>query len=294
MDWLGFPPLSSLRAFSALAETGTAVAAGEKLNVSHAAISQQIKALESRLGLTLVDRSGRSLALTTEGQQLAEALAEGFEGISRTINILTCADADRPLQISTTQLFAVGWLMPRLQSFQERHPDINLLINPTAQVVDMEAGGVDVALRFGAGHWPGLEAELLIPTDVVVAAAPSLIGGKSFEEPKDLVELPWLQELETSDVPDWLRRHEVTHDRLRTIQLPGNLMLEGARRGQGILIASFSNLQADIEAGKLVELFRDAGDTGYFIVTRPGVLRPSAKAFVNWLRRQRKINGKGK
>ena len=85
MDWLALPPLTALRAFAALAETGSAVAAGERLNVSHAAISQQLKTLEAHMGVTLVDRSGRQLALTPEGQRLAEALTAGFGTIARSV-----------------------------------------------------------------------------------------------------------------------------------------------------------------------------------------------------------------
>ncbi len=288
MNWLDLPPLTSLRAFSALAETGSAVSAGAKLNVSHAAISQQIKALEAHMNVALVDRSGRQMSLTENGQQLADALKLGFEGIARCIDALTGADADRPVQVSTTQLFAVGWLMPRLQRFQIAHPEINLMINPTPQVIEMEPGGVDVALRFGTGDWPGLDSYLLVPSDIVVAASADLVGSKDYQDPVELCCFPWLQELGSADVPDWLRRHGVPYDRLRSIEMPGNLILEGARRGQGIIIASYSNLQSDIETGRLRELFRDRGETGYFLVTRPGVLRPSAKAFVNWLKTEAK------
>ena len=290
MDWLTFPPLTALRAFAALSEAGSASAAGARLNVSHAAISQQVKALEAHLGVALVDRSGRQLTLTGEGHRLAEALMQGFGTIAQVVDAMTGAEQDRPVQISTTQLFAVGWLMPRLQRFQVAHPEVNLMINPTPQVIDMATGSVDLALRFGKGDWPGLISELLIPTDMVVAAAPSLVGEGAYDNPTDLLSYPWLQELGTADVPDWLRRQGVEFNKLRSIEMPGNLMLEGARRGQGVMVASYSNVEADIEAGQLRELFRDAGDTGYFIVTRPGVARPAAKAFIAWLRREAKLD----
>lgn len=284
MDWLKLPPLSALRAFSALAETGSAVAAGAKLNVSHAAISQQVRALEAHMNVALVDRSGRRLTLTAQGQELADALQLGFEAIARSIDTLTGADAERAVQVSTSQMFAVGWLMPRLQRFQSSHPDINLLINPTPELVELVPGGIDIALRFGKGSWPGLEAELLVPSDNVVAAAPALVGDAQFSDPSDLLHFPWLLELGIGTVPDWLRQHGLPQERLRSIEIPGNLILEGARRGQGVIIASYANLQPDIEEGRLRELFRDAGETGYYIVTRPGVLRPSARAFVAWLK----------
>ncbi|MEO0751909.1 MAG: LysR family transcriptional regulator, partial [Pseudomonadota bacterium] len=175
MNWHTLPPLSALRAFAAFTEAGTVAKAGDALGVSHAAVSQQIRALEGHMGLTLVDRSSRALELTPEGAQLAEALTEGFGVMDRSIAALTGADAQRPVHISTTQLFAMTWLMPRLLDFQDKHPGIDLMVNPSAELTDPGPGGFDLALRFGSGNWPGLEAEMLVPTDIVVTAAPALV-----------------------------------------------------------------------------------------------------------------------
>ncbi|MEM8582271.1 MAG: LysR family transcriptional regulator [Pseudomonadota bacterium] len=288
MKFLNLPPLTALRAFLALAETGSAVAAGRALNVSHAAVSQQIRGLEDHMGVPLVDRSGRALALTAEGKDLAEALRVGFGAIERTVNAITGADAERAVQVSTTQLFATTWLMPRLLDFQKRHPDIDLMVNPVAALHDPEPGGIDVALRFGSGDWPGLESEMLVPTDIVITAAPSLVGDCKIESPCDLLRFPWLEELHGSSSTDWLQKHGVTEGRVRQwTHVPGNLMLDGARAGQGIICTALSSVEEDLALGRLKLLFRDEGDTGYHLVTRPGVLRPKAKAFVNWLRRQK-------
>jgi len=294
IDWPILPPLSALRAFAALAESGSVVEAGQKLNVSHAAISQQIRALEMHMGLSLVDRSGRKLELTGDGRQLADALIEGFGCISRTAAALTGADADRPLQVSTTQLFATTWLMPRLLDFQDENPGIDLMVNPATALSDPEPGGIDLCLRFGDGNWPGLEVEMLVPTDIVVTATPSLVGECDILEPKDLLQFPWLQELGTSGSMDWLRSHGVAEGRVKSLtHVPGNLMLDGARAGQGVISTAMSSVEADVRAGRLRVLFRDRGDTGYHIVTRPGVLRPPAKAFVRWLRRQKHVGATG-
>lgn len=288
MDWRNLPPLASLRAFAAFAETGSVQKAGDALGVSHAAISQQIRSLEAHMGLTLVDRSSRALEMTTEGCQLAEALGEGFGVIDRTVATLTGADAERPVHISTTQLFATTWLMPRLMDFQARHPNIDLMVNPSAELTDPSPGGFDLALRFGSGDWPGLDAEMLVPTDIVISAAPSLVADRVIEDACDLLDLPWLQELGTNDSLDWLRKHGVTEAKVRSmLHVPGNLMLDGALAGQGVISTAMSSVESDVRAGRLQVLFRDKGDTGYHIVTRPGVMRPPAKAFLNWLRRQK-------
>lgn len=289
MDWLDFPPLSALRAFAALAEAGSAVGAGDKLNVSHAAISQQVKALEARMGVALVDRTGRQLALTSDGQLLAEALLEGFGRIARRIEQMTGADAARPVQISITPSFAAFWLMPRLGSFRQANPGIDLMIDPTPKVVDLSPGGMDLAIRFGSGIWPGLEARLLVSTSLVVVGAPDLVRGRRIETPDDLADLPWLQEFDTTEVSDWLTQKGVTRSRAGgVIQVPGNFMLEGLRAGQGVAVTVDEWVRADVEDGRLVELFRDDGDNGYYVVTRPGVPRPQARVLINWLLREAK------
>lgn len=241
------------------------------------------------MGLTLVDRSSRALEMTAQGRQLADALTEGFGAIDRTVASLTGADAERPLHISTTQLFAMTWLMPRLLDFQDKHPGIDLMVNPSTELTDPGPGGFDLALRFGSGNWPGLTSEMLVPTDIVITAAPALVEDRVIADPCDLLDLPWLQELGTNESADWLRKHGVTQTRVkRIVHVPGNLMLEGARAGQGVISSAMSSVEADVRAGRLRVLFRDKGDTGYHIVTRPGVMRPAAKAFVAWLRRQKK------
>ncbi len=289
-DWLSLPPLTALRAFSALAETGATVAAGARLNVSHAAISQQVKQLETHLGVALVDRSGRQLVLTAEGRQLADALSLGFGAIARAIEALTGADADRPLQVSTTPGFAAQWLMPCLSAFREAHPQIDIMIDPTPNMVTLEPGGIDIALRYGAGHWPGLEAELLFRSSLVAVAAPSLVEGRKITCPADLVHLPWLQEFGTTESSDWLRGRGVFEARAAgLLQVPGNLLLDGLRNGQGVAATVREWVKHDITAGRLVLLFEDPDENGYYIVTRPGVLRAPAKAFASWLKKQAKL-----
>ncbi|SHL34020.1 LysR family transcriptional regulator, glycine cleavage system transcriptional activator [Roseovarius litoreus] len=287
MDWLSMPPLTALRAFSALAETGSASAAGAALNVSHAAISQQVKALEGHMGVALVDRSGRHLALTPAGRDLADALRAGFGAIARTVEALTGADADRPLQISTTPGFAAQWLMPRLLDFRNRHPDVDVMINPTPERVALEPGGIDIAIRHGMGHWPGVEAERLFSSPLVVVAAPSLVAGRSIRRPEDLIDLPWVQEYGTSESTDWLSRKGLASFRIGGMtQVPGNLLLEGVRQGQGVSLTVRQWVEDDVAAGRLKLLFEEPEDTAYYIVTRPGAPRSKAKAFIGWLRKQ--------
>lgn len=287
MDWRGIPSLNGLKAFSAVADTLNLSQAGRMLNVSHAAVSQQVRALEAHLGVSLVVRHGRGVALTPEGQDLAKSLEEAFSGIRAAVDALSEAGSGRPLQVTMTPAFAVSWLMPRISDFRLQHPDIELMLNPTAEIVELAPGGVDVAIRFGDGNWPGLDAELLLPTTFAIVAARSLVGDRQFTDPEQLVDYPWMQELGTNELSLWLERQGViATGKLDITHLPGYLVLDGLRRGDGITASARAFLDAEIEAGSLRLLFEDARPgSGYYIATRRGAMRPSLKAFVSWLRR---------
>ncbi|WP_323779916.1 LysR family transcriptional regulator [Thalassovita sp.] len=287
MNLRNLPPLHALRAFSAFHQAGSMAAAGTMLNVSHAAISQQIKALEAHLGLHLLDRKPRIPVLTDDGVQLAAVLDRCFGEIARMVDSLVDADADRPIQISTTPAFASGWLMPRLSDFRQKHPEVSLMIDPTAEVKQLEPGGIDVALRYGSGDWPGHDATLLVESPIVVVASPDLVPKQGQLCPSELEKLHWLQELGTHESTDWLREQGVEKRPASGMTtLPGNLIMEEARAGRGAAVLARAFVEPDIEAGRLRVLFQDERKKGYFLVIRPGLQRPHLSAFTKWLKSQ--------
>lgn len=282
-DWRNLPPLNGIKAFAAFAETGSVVRAGAALGVSHAAISQQIRQLESHMGLALVSRASRELVLTAQGRMLADAALASLGRLAEVAAVLTGADAGRALQITTTPSFAVGWLMPRLADFRTRHPEVDLVIDPTPDLRKVGPDGADIAFRYGNGDWPGLSARLLINSTIVVVAAPSLIAPKHVRSVADLADLPWLQELGTSETTAFLEKHGVERGgRFGLTSLPGNLMLDAARAAQGVAVIARAFVAADVAAGRLNVLVEDDEREGYFLVTPQGVLRPAAKAFSQW------------
>lgn len=287
MNWHDFPPLAAIRAFAAFAEKGNVVAAGDALGVSHAAVSQQLRALETHLGVTLLDRSGRAMKLTGDGEILAQGCTDGFASIARAIALVTGAEAARPLHISPTPSFAAAWLMPRLAEFRTQHPEINIVLNPTAETVPLKPGGVDLSIRYGSGGWPGVEDRLLVPTGMVVVASPALIAGRDISTPEALSVFPWLDEVGTSESTEWLRARGVAHGvRGGFIQVPGNLLLDGARDGQGLAVTVRAFVEADIRAGRLVVLQEEnSPGSGYHLVTRPGIQRPPLREFVKWIKK---------
>ena len=287
MNWATLPPLSALRAFAVLAETQSYSQAGEALNVTHGAVIQQVRALEERLGVTLVVREGRGVKLTQEGLSLAHHVMLGFQSIHRGVDTLTDADARRPVQVSMSPAFAVAWLMPRLPDFQKLHAGITLLLNPTSEVVELRPGGIDLAIRYTDQRRATEPVETVLLADMVVVGTPSLIDDRMITHAAQLLDLPWLQELGTNEVGDWLARHGVTPDRPPMIShMPGNLIMEAVRRGDGITYTARPFVHDDIRSGRLIELFSEPAFGVYYIKTRPGVLRPPVKIFMHWLKQQ--------
>lgn len=286
MDWRSLPPLSALRAFAAFSQSGSVVAAGDALGVSHAAISQQLRVLETHLDATLLDRSGRALRLTAQGEQLARTLRNGFGVIADGVAALTGARDARPLHISVTPTFAASWLMPRLAGFRAAHPDIDLMIDPTAQIVTLSPDGIDLAIRFGKGGWSGLDTSLLWESTMVVVGAPALVGDRTYSDLVELAQFPWMEEFGNSESTSWLQRHGVTQSG-SLLRVPGNLLIDGVRDGQAIAVTVRRFVERDIDAGRLRVLHEEKGmGAGYHIVTRPDVMRAPLKAFVTWLKKE--------
>ena len=139
--------------------------------------------------------------------------------------------------------------MPRLARFRAIHPEIDLMLNATPKRVPLAVGGTDLAIRYGKGGWPGLEAELLLDSPLAVVAAPKLIGEDQITGPASLTRYPWIQELGTSEASNWLIQHGVVDGRANgLLELPGNLMLDAARDGQGVVVTVRRFIEADIAA----------------------------------------------
>ncbi|NQY60098.1 LysR family transcriptional regulator [Cognatishimia sp.] len=289
MDWRHLPPIPALRAFAAFAEKRNLVEAGAVLNVTHAAISQQLRQLESHIGVSLLRRQGRNLELTPEGERLAAAILAGFEGIAQTVAELTGREEDRPVQVTLPPTVASQWLMPRLGGFMAQYPGIEVLLNTSAQIVQLEPGGVDLAMRYCDGAWPGLDCELLFAAPLAIVGSPDLVGDGDYKDPADLACLPWLEELGHHEATEWLESFGVTQsDRVPGLHVPGNLMLDGARNGQGVAMICRAFVEGDIAAGRLRVLHEIDNGKGYYLCGRPGVKRAAVQAFRKWILKEAK------
>ncbi|MGC9370694.1 MAG: LysR substrate-binding domain-containing protein [Paracoccaceae bacterium] len=289
LDWRQMPSLTALRAFEATARLESFSAAARALNVTHAAVAQQVRALEDELGVALVYREGRGMALSPEGAQLAQGLGDGFQALQDAVEALRADRAGRPLKISLTPAFATQWLMPRLGDFWQKHPDIPISLEPDRRVVDMKREGFDLAIRLGQGDWPGYEIEHLTGSGYLIVAAPRLLQGRPSLGIEDMARLPWILETNWPEPLAWLESLGLEPDKLDITYMPNqDLAIMGARQGYGLYVELQALAEDDLKSGRLVEVFRaeddSASQASYFLVTRPGPRCEALKTFMRWLK----------
>jgi LysR family transcriptional regulator, glycine cleavage system transcriptional activator len=290
------PPLNSLRAFEAAARHLSFSKAAEELHVTPAAISHQIKALEEQLGVPLFRRLNRAVLLTDAGQACLPGLSEAFDRMAAVLERLRAQDGGGPLTVSTSPAFAAKWLVPRLERFQERCPEIDVRVSAAMRLVDFTREDVDLAIRYGSGRYAGLLAEVLLTNEVVPVCAPALLeSSRPLRAPQDLRQHTLLHDdTSTSDgaYPNWamwLRAagvEGVDPSRGPRFDYSG-LVLDAATAGHGVALALSTIVAADIAAGRLVKPFAIAVPTpfAYYVVcpeARAG--RPKVEAFRRWLR----------
>ncbi len=287
------PPLKALRAVEAVARHLSISRAAEELHVTPAAVSQQVKALEDLLGVPLF-RRGRSLAIAEPLAAALPHLRDGFDALERAAEHLRAGAQAGPLLVTAPPAFAARWLIPRLERFQDDHPEVEIRLTATIRVVDLEAEDADVALRYGSGHYPGLVVDRLLDEEVLPVCTAELAA--SVAQPADLLSQPLLHDdnvvwdVSFPDWPSWLRAHGV--DLPPGTELKGrhfgdsSLILEAAARGLGVALVRRSLVAEDLAAGRLVRLFGFSHPIayGYHFVCLPRRLHsPKVSAFRAWL-----------
>lgn len=284
--WRRMPPLSALRAFEATAKTKSFSAAARGLNVTHAAVAQQVRSLEAHLGTALVVRDGRALGLTAEGVSLAAALTDGFRLIQGGVEAARAGGASRPLVVTLTPSFAQQWLMPRMGDFWRRLPDLALTLQPDQRILDLRREGVDIAIRYGDGNWPGNTAERLVAARYVVVAAPSLLAGRTALSVAQMQDMPWILETDWPEQTSWLAAIGLDPSKLNVTRMPTEeLALSAARQGYGLYVENEALMAEDIRSGRLFQLAVSNDDTlAYYIVTPAGPQRAAARQFIRWLK----------
>src|SRR5450631_4133635 len=152
--------------------------AADELALTASAVSHHMKGLESRLHAKLFVRAGRGVALTETGHALHAKLALGLALIEQAFAEAHQRKRWRTLTVSVLPAFAARWLIPHLDDFQRRHPGVDVNLRATQEVVDLDRDGVDVAIRYGTGGWPGLSQVKLRDEQLFPVCSPAFNGGR--------------------------------------------------------------------------------------------------------------------
>jgi LysR family glycine cleavage system transcriptional activator len=282
------PPLSAVRVFESAARHSNFTRAAAELGMTQAAVSYQVKVLEERLQTKLFLRQKGRLSLTEIGSRIAPLVRDGFNMLENAFSLALTKDG-QILTISTTQSFATNWLAPRIGSFQITEPQLAVRLRSDDHYVDFAAEDVDVAIRNGAGNWPGLSAHFMMRVVVQPFASPEFVARHGpIETPTDVMRLPRLS-------PDdwwwdfWLAQIGGSAGNQRGmpgIRLDSQAMeANAAMAGHGIAIINSMLWQRDIEDGRLVAVGPNALAEHSYWLTYPAYRRssPKIRAFRDWL-----------
>jgi len=289
-------PVGPLRAFDVAARNLNLTAAAEEMNVTHAAVSRQVKQLEQRLGVQLFERLPRGLKLTPHGALLAEGTREAFDRLASALEDIAVPAIRHKLTISTFSSLASRWLMPRLHAFSARFPEIDLQIITTARLVDFAREDVDLAIRFGTGRYPGLHVVPLFQPKEIAVCAPSLLEkGPPVTSFADLRHYTLLHD---DSYREWIRWFDAVgvkgvNARRGIICGDRNSMLQAALAGQGVALASAVFVQNELETGRLVKVFPNEIQMEYAIyaVCLPRRLSdPLVSGAIDWLVQEAKAS----
>lgn len=289
-------PLLALRAFVETGRHGSLKAAAEVMGVTPGAVSQQLKLLSDRTGVTLFIRNRHGVALSPAGAQVYPALLRAFDTIQDSMAVLEAINGRQTLTISTVPGFAASWLVPRLGRFTEEHPDIEVRVEASSALVDLRRDRIDIAIRHGLGEYPGLVSRHLASPVFLPVASPGLLAkGKPIRKPIDCLKYPLLQDSDRSDWRLWYKALGVADDpRIeRGVAFDDDvLLIRAAEAGQGIALARDVYVQAEVASGRLVVALDQPwpSEFAYYAVTLPGADgKPAIASFLGWL--QGEANG---
>jgi LysR family transcriptional regulator, glycine cleavage system transcriptional activator len=292
--------LDLLRGFRAAARHLSFTLAARELFVTQSAISHQVKALEEQIGRPLFRRVNRALQLTATGDQLYRAVDEALTLIDTATQRVV--DPARTLSVTTTVALASTWLVPRLPRFQKAHPDIDLRVFASNDVVDLARENLDVALRFATLQMPTPRAEKLFDYKQFPVCSPALARSRS-RPLRTVADLSHHVLIDFETVLygrvwfDWQRWSSAMG--LRDLRGVGwmrlshyDQVIEAARKGSGVAVGKWPHVTDDLCAGRLVAPLGKAGAPtvgGFYLEVTASAERDATQAFVNWLRREARL-----
>ncbi len=281
-----FLPLNGLRAFEASARHLSFTRAAIELCVTQAAVSQQVKGLEKRLGVALFQRLPRGLKITAEGEALLPTVTSSFDQMATTLDRIEAGQVRELLFLGVVGTFAVGWLLPRLQAFQKQHPFIDVRVSTNNNRVDMAAEGLDFAIRFGQGSWHGTDAFRLFEAPLSPLCTPKL--AETLKTPADLMETTLLRSYRADEWSNWFAAAGITP----AAQVNAGIvfdtslgMMEAALQGLGVALAPPSMFSRHLASGAIIQPFPVTISLGSYWLTRlqSKPPTPAMQAFSDWM-----------
>jgi LysR family glycine cleavage system transcriptional activator len=279
------PSLTALRAFEAAARRESFSRAAAELHVTHAAISRQIRELETDLKLRLFRRTGRGVKLTEAGDAFARKITRAFDRISEATSELSTARGRRDLLISVEVGLASAWLVPRLGRFQARHPDIDIVLDATDALIDFRIALAEIGIRCGTGRYPGLASEEIVKLTAFPVASPALVRSAKLDRPEDLARVILLHQDSKRWWSDYLAHIGVSPELADAgPMMPSYNAVEAAIGGQGVALADNVIAAAALLDGRLVRPFatQDAGVAYYFVRPEGRKVSAAAQSFQEW------------
>jgi LysR family transcriptional regulator, glycine cleavage system transcriptional activator len=287
-------PFSALRTFEVAARLESFKDAAEELGVSATTVSNQIRMLERDWNCLLFVRKTRQVLLTEAGQSLSRVVQQAFESISREIDS-RFASSRSAISIAVGAIFGARWLTPRLNAFRRDLPRVELSVQRGRRFTGPTDMPTAIAVDWGSGDWPGLEAQFLFGIRYAPVLSPALaqsVGGIRCHT--DLGKMPILHQQERVEWNAWLAMVGARDVRFRdeTIIDDSNMTLQAAIDGQGVALGIFPFVQGEVDAGRLLKPFDEelSPTRSYFILTKPGARRrPEIVAVCDWLQEQARV-----
>lgn len=285
------PSLNALRSFEAAARQGSFTHAARELNVTQSAVSRMVRALEDHLGLPLFHRAGRQISLTAEGTYYADKIASALDMLETASREMTDTHAGRgTLSIGMVPSFGTKWLLPRLVSFQQLHPELKVNVESSEGGLDFARQRTDVAIRFGYGNWLDAHSEPLMSEELQVVCSPRIMDG-----PYPLTDYAQLDRhhlIVHSARPEawdhWLQAVGRNRSGLTWgLQIEHYFMvLQAVKAGLGVGLLPTFLATDDIASGNVIAPFpvRVESPGGYYLVTpRDKIDLPRVQAFHDWV-----------
>lgn len=287
-----YPPLNALRIFESAARLESFSAAATELHVTHGAVSKQIKQLEDWLGVQLFERAGGRVRLTDTGWRYLVQVQDGLDLISNATAQLLQPDHQRRISINSTPTFATYWLLPRLASFKEMHPDISLHIVTSDRDISRIEADFDIAIRRGPGDWPGHITKPFLIENELPLCSPRLLEQTPINSPADLARhtllyadtrpTAWQRWLTLAGYAELKPASSIHFDRF-------TLALGAALNGLGVILGPMPMMQNEVTSGLLIAPLPQplVPVRGYcWIAPRAAINDPAVSSFCLWLEQQ--------